>query len=186
MTSRLHKPNRSLFPPPISNSSSTATPRPPQMSAPTVPSDYLSSRSIELLQNARENTEVEFLDEPFDSETFRTALSDSCLKATGYRPYSWQLDATEASFLGLNTVVTAGTSYGKSLPFGLLHLQVADKVTIVISPLNALEFDLVRHFRGNGVASLLIGSAGEAFRSARDCSVRGQCGDLSDGRIEGG
>ena len=39
------------------------------------------------------------------------------------RPYSWQLDVTEAIFLGLDPVVIAGTGAGKTMPFMMPLLQ---------------------------------------------------------------
>ena len=58
--------------------------------------------------------------------------------------HEWQLDTLEALFLGMDSAVIAGTGSGKTLPFALIHLVVLTRVTIVVSPLNALDADQVR------------------------------------------
>jgi superfamily II DNA helicase RecQ len=44
----------------------------------------------------------------------------------------------------MDSAVIAGTGSGKTLPFALIHLVVLTRVTIVVSPLNALDADQVR------------------------------------------
>ena len=60
----------------------------------------------------------------------------------GLEPYyDWQLDVTEAIFLGLDCVVIAGTGSGKTMPFAmpLLVDRTKKKMVIKISLLNDLE-----------------------------------------------
>ena len=61
----------------------------------------------------------------------------------GCKPYPWQLDCAEALILGIDCIILTGTGFGKILPFMIPSLLHPDKVTIVISPLNALEEDQV-------------------------------------------
>jgi ATP-dependent helicase YprA (DUF1998 family) len=116
---------------------------PPLITESNTPPPYLSQATYDLLQNARNNTEKKYDGKTFCSETFRNAISTACVKTRGHVPYPWQLDATEATFLGLDSIVIAGTGAGKTLPFGLIHLVLPKLVTLVISPLNALEYDQV-------------------------------------------
>ena len=60
-----------------------------------------------------------------------------------YEPDDWQAHAIQRVLRGYDTVLCAGTGYGKSLIFeGLAHLS-KKKVIIVICPLKALEKDQV-------------------------------------------
>jgi ATP-dependent helicase YprA (DUF1998 family) len=95
------------------------------------------------LSKTHNNTEKKLGGKDFCSATFRNALITACVKATGHSPYPWQMDATEAVYLGLDCIVMAGTGYGKTLPFGLIHLVEDNLVTFVISPLNVLQHDQV-------------------------------------------
>lgn len=67
------------------------------------------------------------------------------MKATeeriGYAPYRWQIDICEAAYLGVDVLVAAGTGRGKTLPFVLSHFVVPKSLTVILSPLNALEYD---------------------------------------------
>ncbi|KIK78976.1 hypothetical protein PAXRUDRAFT_117743, partial [Paxillus rubicundulus Ve08.2h10] len=56
-------------------------------------------------------------------------------------PYHWQLDCAEALVLGIDCIILAGTGFGKTLPFTIPSLLHPNKITIVISPLNAIEED---------------------------------------------
>ena len=76
---------------------------------------------------------------PYNYIKFRNDLIDACRNAEGYAPHEWQLDVVEALYLGIDTIVIAGTGAGKTLPFVLSHLVIKDKTSIIISPLNALE-----------------------------------------------
>ena len=60
------------------------------------------------------------------------------------KPHDWQLDAAEAVFLGLDTILISPTGSGKSLPFIIpLAKHAPSKKIIVISPLIALQHDMV-------------------------------------------
>jgi ATP-dependent helicase YprA (DUF1998 family) len=83
----------------------------------------------------------------YDPEKTRAAIckkfSESC---DGKEPYTWQVDVCEALLLGLDSLVIAPTGSGKTMPFimPLLMDQTCRKIVIIISPLNALEYDQVR------------------------------------------
>ncbi|KIK78209.1 hypothetical protein PAXRUDRAFT_164620 [Paxillus rubicundulus Ve08.2h10] len=79
--------------------------------------------------------------ERYCSETTRHSLSAICEARTGRKPYPWQLDCAEALILGIDCIILAGTGFGKTLPFTIPSLLHPNKITIVISPLNALEED---------------------------------------------
>ncbi len=73
----------------------------------------------------------------------RTRLK-SALKLT-FEPDPWQLELISRVLRGFDTIVCAGTGYGKSLIFeGLAVLGGKNAAVIVISPLKALEQDQVR------------------------------------------
>ncbi|KAG9310613.1 P-loop containing nucleoside triphosphate hydrolase protein [Chiua virens] len=74
----------------------------------------------------------------------------------GRKPYSWQLDCAEAFILGIDCVILAGTGFGKTLPFTIPSFLHPDKITIVISPLNALEEDQARRFREAGLKAAVV------------------------------
>jgi bloom syndrome protein len=59
-------------------------------------------------------------------------------------PYPWQLDATEAILLGLDSIVIAGTGSGKTMPFMMPLTLDPKKKIIIISPLKVLQEDQVR------------------------------------------
>ena len=66
----------------------------------------------------------------------------------GKVPYEWQLDVAEALYLGLDSVIIAGTGAGKTLPFVMVllaHTSANTKI-IIVSTLNELERDQVRTF----------------------------------------
>lgn len=80
----------------------------------------------------------------YDSAATRremTELFELC--CPGKTPYPWQLDVAEALYLGLDCTVIAGTGSGKTMPFVMPGL-LTNKTTLIISPLNALEYDQVR------------------------------------------
>ncbi|KAF9537693.1 P-loop containing nucleoside triphosphate hydrolase protein, partial [Agrocybe pediades] len=66
------------------------------------------------------------------------------------------LDIAEALLLGLDCSVIAGTGSGKTLPFVLPLLVETKKVTIIISPLNALEEDQVSRFQKMGIPAVAV------------------------------
>ncbi|KAF5335906.1 hypothetical protein D9758_017687 [Tetrapyrgos nigripes] len=89
----------------------------------------------------------------YNSQAYRTLLHEEFKKRLpGMEPYEWQLDVSEALFLGLDCTVIAGTGSGKTMPFVMPLFAAKDKVfggkdkdmVIIISPLNALEAQDVR------------------------------------------
>jgi len=64
----------------------------------------------------------------------------------GSDPYEWQLDVTEAILLGLDSIVIAGTSSGKTIPFMLPLLLDDKKKVLILSPLKVLQDDQVSPF----------------------------------------
>ena len=84
----------------------------------------------------------------YNSQATRHALSASVTAAcAAITPYDWQVDLAEALILGLDATVIAGTGSGKTLPWAmpLLLEENRDRICLVISPLNELEADHVRH-----------------------------------------
>lgn len=71
----------------------------------------------------------------------RAEMAAASQEKTGNRPREWQADLAEALHLGLDAIAIAGTGAGKTLPFILSNLANAkkDKITLIISPLDALE-----------------------------------------------
>lgn len=105
---------------------------------------YLSPSAQKLLDTTRNSTRKRPFGQKFHSETFRSKLSAACDDKLKYKPHPWQLDVAEALYLGVDTLAIAGTGAGKTLPFALIHLVIPNLVTVVVSPLNALEADQVR------------------------------------------
>jgi ATP-dependent helicase YprA (DUF1998 family) len=58
-------------------------------------------------------------------------------------PYPWQVNVAEAILLGLDCIVIAGTSAGKTMPFIMPLFVQPHKIVVIISPLNSLEEDQV-------------------------------------------
>ena len=55
-------------------------------------------------------------------ETRERIIEATRARCDGNTPYEWQLDIAEALYLGLDSVIIAGTGAGKTLPFGLTLL----------------------------------------------------------------
>lgn len=66
-------------------------------------------------------------------------------RTEGKTPYDWQLDIAEAFYLGVDSVIIAGTGAGKTLPFtmALLADSSGKSKIMIISTLNELERDQV-------------------------------------------
>jgi ATP-dependent helicase YprA (DUF1998 family) len=77
-------------------------------------------------------------------------MKAKCLRLCRYKPHEWQLDVAEAMILKLDTVLIAGTSFGKTLPFVLpMMLEPpwgGKRVILIISPLIELINDHVRYY----------------------------------------
>lgn len=107
------------------------------------PTAYLLPQSIALLEEARRDTAKRPLNKAYASDDFRQTIIEASKRKLGFAPRGWQLDTAEALYLGLDTVAVAGTGSGKTLAFGLIHLVLPGRVTVVFSPLNALQTDHV-------------------------------------------
>jgi bloom syndrome protein len=105
--------------------------------------DVAIARSQMLLQNARVTAAKK---KNYDSGDTRRKLQSLFSErfGSGAEPYQWQLDVTEATLLGLDSVVIAGTGSGKTIPFMLPLLLNPDKMALVLSPLKVLQRDQVK------------------------------------------
>ncbi|KIK97805.1 hypothetical protein PAXRUDRAFT_135571 [Paxillus rubicundulus Ve08.2h10] len=108
------------------------------------PKDSHTEQKKKLYTNLVNSQEVATRTSSYSSENTRKAFIDTCLhRYNNQPPYSWQLDAAVAFYLGLDCTVLAGTGSGKSLPFVMPCILSSNKVLLVISPLNSLEEDQV-------------------------------------------
>ncbi|CDO73892.1 hypothetical protein BN946_scf185016.g49 [Trametes cinnabarina] len=146
-----HTAERVAPPPPADTSCDKAT----DSDDPDLHTDRVA-RSAKLIKTARENAAREH---GYQSRETRSRLSVAFAEASsGKQPYDWQLDVSEALLLGLDTVVTAGTGAGKSIPFvmPLLLEKSSKKMVIIISPLNELERDQARRYKGMGLSAAAV------------------------------
>lgn len=93
-------------------------------------------------------------------------------RSSGYVPYPWQLDVSEAFLLGLNCVVIAGTGAGKTTPFLLPLLVEKNKKIIIISPLKVLQRDQVHFFFAFNISSYLMFSQRQRFKKNGNFCMR--------------
>lgn len=97
-------------------------------------------QSYQILDAARQDAAKK---SNFNSDLTRRQLSTIFRERFGALPHDWQLDATEAILLGLDTIVIAGTGAGKTMPFMMPLLVDDKKKIIIISPLKILQDDQV-------------------------------------------
>ena len=98
--------------------------------------------SYQSLQNARNKAQKK---DKYQYARVRDEIKNWVKERFGGRlPHDWQLDAAEAVLLGLDTIVVAPTGAGKTLPFIMLLAKCPKKKIIIISPLIALQQDMVR------------------------------------------
>ncbi len=77
-------------------------------------------------------------------ETLAAKLKSSL--SLSFDPEDWQLAVIQRIVQRYDVIFTAGTSYGKSLIFeGVAAVSGTSKISIVITPLKALERNQVRH-----------------------------------------
>ena len=85
------------------------------------------------------------------SETRATMRTEARQRCDGKTPRWYQEDAAEAFLLGMDVLLISATGSGKTLAF--LQALLADKTeksqVIIISPLNELEYDMVRNISNN-------------------------------------
>src|ERR1700684_1778735 len=101
------------------------------------------ARSYQNLDSARRNAAKK---NGYNSSSTRAQLSDLFHARFGSNPYDWQLDVTEAILLGLDSVIIAGTGFGKTMPFMLPLLLDEKKKVVILSPLKVLQEDQVSSF----------------------------------------
>ncbi|KAI0056258.1 P-loop containing nucleoside triphosphate hydrolase protein, partial [Artomyces pyxidatus] len=66
------------------------------------------------------------------------------------------VDVTEATILGLDCTVIAGTGAGKTMPFIMSNFVYPDRMTAIISPLKALEDDQQSRFEAMGIPTGVV------------------------------
>ncbi|KDQ09217.1 hypothetical protein BOTBODRAFT_117487 [Botryobasidium botryosum FD-172 SS1] len=104
------------------------------------------------------------LHNPQDKQELQIQLKELAEEKFGFVPYEWQIDITVAILHGQDTICIAGTGSGKTLLFALPGL-LTGKVTLVLSPLNALEEDQALRFKRQGLRALALNS--ENFEKSR-------------------
>lgn len=85
-------------------------------------------------------------DSEYSSADTRKRMTEEVRQRTeGKTLYDWQLDIAEAFYLGVESVIIAGTGAGKTLPFtmALLADSSGKSKIMIISTLNELERDQV-------------------------------------------
>ncbi|KAH6912970.1 P-loop containing nucleoside triphosphate hydrolase protein [Coprinopsis sp. MPI-PUGE-AT-0042] len=79
--------------------------------------------------------------------------------ALSYTPDDWQAHLIRRVLQGYDSILCAGTGYGKSLVFeGLAKLGGRKKVVVVICPLKALEHDQAAQAQAKGLKAVVINS----------------------------
>ncbi|THV03253.1 P-loop containing nucleoside triphosphate hydrolase protein [Dendrothele bispora CBS 962.96] len=83
----------------------------------------------------------------------------------GKPAYEWQIDVAEAIVLGLNSILIAGTSHGKTIPYilALQHDRTKTKTLLVISPLKVLQEDQAARFEKVGIRAAAVN--GDTWRN---------------------
>ncbi|KAH9984726.1 hypothetical protein BJV74DRAFT_776063 [Russula compacta] len=106
-------------------------------------SNYTSHSSYNVLRTAWAKATKFY---KYDSEETRTTIISKFKHTFNDKLlYDWQIDTYEALLLKLDCIVIAGTGAGKTLLFAMPLLMdlTCQKMVIIISPLNMLEYDLV-------------------------------------------
>ena len=76
-------------------------------------------------------------------EVPRNRLAARAYEIWHKKPFSWQLDASQAILCGQDVVVDVGTGSGKTLCFSLPLVLDEDSIVLTISPLTALMINQV-------------------------------------------
>ncbi|SJL12622.1 uncharacterized protein ARMOST_16051 [Armillaria ostoyae] len=111
-------------------------------------------RSYKVLEQAR----LDATNDPehhYDSVATRQRLQSTFSAKFGKPAYDWQLDVAESLFLGLDTVLIAGTGAGKTMPFMMPLLLDSAKKVLVISPLK-VQHDQAERFKKMGISAVAI------------------------------
>ncbi|RDB26965.1 Bloom syndrome [Hypsizygus marmoreus] len=117
------------------------------------PHEQIHVKSQLLLEKARDAAAKE---RKYDSAKTRQDLTRLFREQSGNVPYDWQLDVTEATLLGLDSVIIAGTGSGKTIPFMLPLLLHPKKLMLIISPLKVLQKDQVRRFKKMKIPAVAV------------------------------
>ncbi|KAH9964007.1 P-loop containing nucleoside triphosphate hydrolase protein [Russula compacta] len=119
-------------------------------------SNYTSHSSYNVLRTAQAKATKSY---KYDSKETR-AMIISKFKHTfnDKPPYDWQIDTCKALLLRLDCIVIAGTGAGKTLLFAIPLLMdlTCQKMVIIISPLNTLEYDQAEPFKKLGLSAAAV------------------------------
>ena len=117
------------------------------------PSSPLSKKMrSSAVPRSRNKTTAALVRNTIRKETRRTLLKGS------HDPFPYQLDAAVAVATGRDTVLIAPTGAGKTLVLAMPLLYHKTKVSIIISPLQALETDQALKMNQLGIKSILVDS----------------------------
>ncbi|KZT63318.1 P-loop containing nucleoside triphosphate hydrolase protein, partial [Daedalea quercina L-15889] len=94
----------------------------------------------------------------YSSTDTRKRMSDALKACLGWEPDSWQIDLAETTIVRLDAIGVSPTGSGKTIPImlPLLLPENKRKVTVVISPLNSLEFDQATRFECVGIHASVV------------------------------
>ncbi|KIJ47666.1 hypothetical protein M422DRAFT_45669 [Sphaerobolus stellatus SS14] len=80
----------------------------------------------------------------------------------------WQTYAVHSVWSGYDSIVCAGTGYGKSVVFEGLAAVELNKIVFVISPLKALERDQLKQAKEKGLKAVFINKDNSSCRPIWD------------------
>ncbi|KAJ7229254.1 P-loop containing nucleoside triphosphate hydrolase protein [Mycena rebaudengoi] len=111
-----------------------------------------AAKFMVILQKARDDA---FKSRGYQSAATRARLRNEFSAANdGMIAHGWQVDIGEALHLGVDCSLIAGTGAGKTMPFVMPLFLDADKIIVIISPLNALEVDMASRFKKMGFSAV--------------------------------
>ncbi|KAH6876462.1 P-loop containing nucleoside triphosphate hydrolase protein [Coprinopsis sp. MPI-PUGE-AT-0042] len=101
------------------------------------------------------------LSKPEELKELRTTVESAIKERLGFDSRPFQVDAIEAQLLGKDVVVHAGTGMGKTVVAAgpHFHPSAEGKLTIMVSPLVALQDEQVETFAGMGVKAVAVNSS---------------------------
>ncbi|KAF7323860.1 Bloom syndrome [Mycena kentingensis (nom. inval.)] len=113
-----------------------------------------AAKAAKVLQDARDAAQKS---SGYNSQQTRNNIRTKIADCNhGMVARDWQVDVGEAMILGVDCTVIATTGAGKSLPFVMPVLVNPEKVVVIISPLNALEDDLVQRYEKMGLSAVAV------------------------------
>ncbi|TEB14991.1 hypothetical protein FA13DRAFT_1651472 [Coprinellus micaceus] len=92
----------------------------------------------------------------YDSQQWRKRLAEKFPSKLGIEAHAWQLDVSEAAFLGVDCICIAGTGSGKTMPFVMPLMVELDKRVLLLSPLKVLQEEQARRFQEMGISAATI------------------------------